>query len=317
MILFTLLGLIFLVLGLGMAVATFLPGAFGLPTEEGALLGLGITALTFVPVGLVFSAIGLVSAANARREARLGRLGLPGRATIEAVSDTGVTVNDNPMVKLELQVSISGRSPYRVSRRATVPRLAAGLVTPGASVPVRVDPEDPDELRIEWNGLSPAGGPVVPADRPPAETTPAGADGSGLVPEGILDPQVRDRVNAVLAGLQPAEAGSGQTLEPGRTVGIEPPLTIDLRGLGQGPATAEARDGRATVQAYSDTGVEADEGRLYTLDLEVRLAGRAPYTVKHAAVLDRDAASRLFRGASFPVRVDPGDEKRLAVEWRG
>lgn len=326
MIIFTLLGLVFLVLGLGMAVATLLPGVFGLSTAEGELLGLGITALTFIPVGLVFSAIGLVSAANARRDARLGRVGLRGRATIEAVSNTNVTVNDNPMVKLELAVQVSGRSPYRLSKRATVPRLAAGLLAPGATVPVRVDPEDPDEMRIEWNDLVPAGGPVAQepgswadasgATAPDAAGPAVGARSPGLVPEGLLDPALRQRVNAVLADLQSTQGLAIPASGSRPPFPTQPSLTVDLRGLRQGPASAqEALEGRTTVQAYTDTGVDADGGRLYTFDLEIRLADRAAYSVKHAAVLDRDAAARLFRGASFPVRVDVADEQRLVIDW--
>lgn len=315
---FTLLGLIFLVLGLGMGAATLLPGFLSLPSDGEARLTFGIIALTFVPIGLVFSAIGLVSIANARRDARLGRIGLPGRATVEAVSGTNMLVNGNPMVKLQLAINVSGRSPYSVSKRATVPPLVAMLLTPGATVPVRVDPEDPDEMRIEWNGLEPAGGPL-PGVSPTLDASGDGPTTAGsppvLVPDGIFDPALRDRVNTILAGLQSSGGVASQVLDAGTTVRIQPPVTVDLRGLRPDESVAPSLPGRATVQAFTDTGVESGDAKLYTFDLEVRVADRAPYTVKHAALLDRDAAARLFRGASYPVSVDASDGKRLAIEW--
>jgi hypothetical protein len=321
MIVFAFLGLVFLVLGIGFALATLVPGSFGLPLDGEALLTFGILALTFVPIGLVFSAVGLVAAAGARRERRLARIGLPGHALVHSATDTGVTVNGNPRVRLDLEVQVPGRSPYRLTRSVTVPRLAVGAVTPGGSLPVRVDPEQPESLSVDW---SRAGAPLVASQTGMTGSAAPGimparglTGGTREVPEGILDPQLRERVNAVLAGLQPGAAGRVDIPDGGGTVTVEPPVTLDLRGVSAEPIDPSVPAGRATVQGFVDTGVDAPGGRLYTFDLEIRLPERPAYTVKHAAVLDSGAAARLFRGASFPVRVDPADQRQLTVDWDG
>jgi hypothetical protein len=74
--------------------------------------------------------------------------GQPGSATITALRDTGVTVNDNPTVELDLSVSVDGAEPYAVTHRQTISRIAIPSFQPGATVPVRVDPVDRQSLII-------------------------------------------------------------------------------------------------------------------------------------------------------------------------
>jgi len=69
-------------------------------------------------------------------------------ATITAVRDTGVTINDNPTVELDLAVSVNGAEPYAVTHRQTISRIAIPSFQPGATVPVRVDPSDRTSLMI-------------------------------------------------------------------------------------------------------------------------------------------------------------------------
>ena len=69
-------------------------------------------------------------------------------ATITAVRDTGMTINDNPTVELDLAVSVNGAEPYAVTHRQTISRIAIPSFQPGATVPVRVDPSDRTSLMI-------------------------------------------------------------------------------------------------------------------------------------------------------------------------
>jgi len=57
-------------------------------------------------------------------------------------------VNDNPEVEVELQVSVDGGPRYRVTHRQIISRLVTANFAPAASVPVRVDPIDPQRLLI-------------------------------------------------------------------------------------------------------------------------------------------------------------------------
>ena len=69
-------------------------------------------------------------------------------ATITAIRDTGMTINDNPTVELDLSVAVDGTEPYAVTHRQTISRIAIPSFQPGATVPVRVDPADRTSLMI-------------------------------------------------------------------------------------------------------------------------------------------------------------------------
>jgi hypothetical protein len=74
--------------------------------------------------------------------------GRPGSATITAVRDTGLTINDNPTVEFDLAVALDGGAPYDVTHRQTISRIAIPSFQPGATIPVRVDPADRQSLMI-------------------------------------------------------------------------------------------------------------------------------------------------------------------------
>jgi hypothetical protein len=74
--------------------------------------------------------------------------GRVGSATITAVRDTGMTINDNPTVEFDLSVSLEGTDPYAVTHRQTISRIAIPSFQPGATIPVRVDPADRSSLII-------------------------------------------------------------------------------------------------------------------------------------------------------------------------
>jgi hypothetical protein len=84
-------------------------------------------------------------AQEARRLLQVGRKGL---ATVVAVRDTGVMVDENPQAELDLQVAVAGLEPYDVTHRQVISRVAIGSFWPGAKVPVRVDPQDPQKLLV-------------------------------------------------------------------------------------------------------------------------------------------------------------------------
>jgi len=74
--------------------------------------------------------------------------GVVGQATIDSVTDTGVTINENPEIELALTVTVPGRDAYKASLKQVVSRLAIAGFQPGATVPVRVSPDDPQVLII-------------------------------------------------------------------------------------------------------------------------------------------------------------------------
>ena len=84
-------------------------------------------------------------AQEARRLLQVGRKGL---ATVVAVRDTGVMVDENPQAELDLQVAVAGVEPYTVTHRQVIPPTKIPSVQVGAPVPLRVDPMDVNRVLI-------------------------------------------------------------------------------------------------------------------------------------------------------------------------
>jgi len=87
-------------------------------------------------------------AADGDKAQRLNATGQDGTGTITAVRDTGMTVNENPSIEMDLQVQVAGGAPYPVTHRQVVSRLAIANFQPGASVGLKVDPNDPQSILI-------------------------------------------------------------------------------------------------------------------------------------------------------------------------
>jgi hypothetical protein len=77
----------------------------------------------------------------------LRTVGLPAEAEILEVADTNESLNDQPIIRLDLLVRPPDRPPFR----ATVPRfmityLQVPQFQPGKVIPVRYDPRDPSRV---------------------------------------------------------------------------------------------------------------------------------------------------------------------------
>jgi hypothetical protein len=86
--------------------------------------------------------------ADQQKAQHLFHNGRPGTARITAMRDTGITINEDPTVEFDLAVSIDGGAPYNVIHRQAISRLTIAHFQPGATVPVKVDPADPQSLMI-------------------------------------------------------------------------------------------------------------------------------------------------------------------------
>jgi hypothetical protein len=87
-------------------------------------------------------------ARHAQEAQRLLQVGRVGHATVMAVRDTGVMINDNPQAELDLHVAVAGLDPYLVTHRQVISRIAIGSFQPGATVPIRVDPHDQHNVLV-------------------------------------------------------------------------------------------------------------------------------------------------------------------------
>ena len=76
--------------------------------------------------------------------------GTPGTATIKGFTDTGVLINYNPQVVLDLQVAVDGGSTFDTQLTTSVPQVQLGMLQPGNKVGVKVDPADQSSIAIDW-----------------------------------------------------------------------------------------------------------------------------------------------------------------------
>lgn len=79
---------------------------------------------------------------------RIRQVGTAADAVVLSIRDTGMTVNDDPIVAFRLRVRPASGQPYEVDTRARVGRLDVPQVQPGAVLPVAIDPRDPSRVAL-------------------------------------------------------------------------------------------------------------------------------------------------------------------------
>ncbi|HVR08303.1 MAG TPA: hypothetical protein VMW75_09665, partial [Thermoanaerobaculia bacterium] len=80
----------------------------------------------------------------------LQRVGLPAQAEIVSIGETGLTVNDDPVITLGVEVRPADRPPYQATiKRLLVSRLEIPQFQPGKVIPVRFDPKDPSRVSFD------------------------------------------------------------------------------------------------------------------------------------------------------------------------
>jgi hypothetical protein len=121
------------------------------PVTLGILLFVGGGFLGVWTVAAEFAGRALHPAPRELEErARLRRVGVSGVARVLRATEAGTSPVGEPMVDVELTVELDGRAPYQVRQRTAVPRRRLGRLRPGRSVPVLVDPQDPQRLVVVW-----------------------------------------------------------------------------------------------------------------------------------------------------------------------
>lgn len=88
--------------------------------------------------------------AEMAKQQQLMATGTPGKATVKGLTDTGTLVNFQPQLVLDLEVSVEGKDPYPVQLSAAIPQMHIPVVQPGSTIGVRVDPNDPSSVAIDW-----------------------------------------------------------------------------------------------------------------------------------------------------------------------
>jgi hypothetical protein len=119
-----------------------------LDLDGGGYLGLGITGATLAFMGVVFFGIGITMKKSAEKAAWLRVHGIATTGRIQSVSPTGLSINDVPQVVFTVLVELPDRPPYQAHVKALMSG-GIGRLAGGGSVPLRVHPQNPNEVLIE------------------------------------------------------------------------------------------------------------------------------------------------------------------------
>ncbi len=142
-------------IGIGAGIAGILIAIIAVITtmgSSGIYITLGICAL-FGGMGFLFYKLFFGPMINA---ARLQKNGLPGKAKILDVKDTGVTINNNPQVKLILEVKNNFGQVYNAESRVLVSRINPNAYMPGMEIPVKIDPKNEKNVVIDFSAGRPS-----------------------------------------------------------------------------------------------------------------------------------------------------------------
>lgn len=125
---------------------TFFIGMIGMPDGDYAWIELPLLSRgSIVAGGVLFglSTIMLIGApilSGLSNQAVL-KNGRPAMAKIVAITDTGTTINENPVVRFTLEVTPSDGMPFQAEAEKLISRLQVPSIQPGAMVHVMYDPD--------------------------------------------------------------------------------------------------------------------------------------------------------------------------------
>jgi hypothetical protein len=114
------------------------------------------TAFVLLPLGgiWVLGTLGLI--VYARRQSKkadherwLFENGIRGSATLVRASSNSA-INDQPVMKLELDVQVPGQAPRRVGHKLLMSNFAAYRMRPGVILPIHVNPRNANDLLVRW-----------------------------------------------------------------------------------------------------------------------------------------------------------------------
>jgi hypothetical protein len=100
--------------------------------------------ITIAAIALPFYFINKMRQDNQKKAEALMATGKQGEATILALQDTGMRINDDPRVAIVMEVRIPDYPPYQVQKTITLPLIRMSQVQVGAVVAVMADPTQPN-----------------------------------------------------------------------------------------------------------------------------------------------------------------------------
>jgi hypothetical protein len=216
--------------------------------------------------------------------------GVTAQATISRVWDTGTTINDSPLVGMELHVMPTGAAPFIAECKQVVNRLQVGYFQPGQTVTVSYDPANPKKIHITEVGA------VAPVQ---AQAYPAAA--------GFAAPQgMGGQSYGVPAGM------------PGMPAAANPAvLQQQLQQIDAANEALRATGLSAQAQilnvSYWNVMVNG-ENPAVTVTLQVNPPGKPPFMAQASGVIGAVAISKYQPGCSVWVKYDPNNLTRVTLD---
>ncbi len=107
--------------------------------------------LAVAACAFVFNGCAIANRMSGVTESRaIQKIGESAQATVLQVWDTGVTVNNDPVIGLRVAVERAGQPPYEATiKKSLVSRVHIPLFQAGSRVPVKVDPKDPNRVALD------------------------------------------------------------------------------------------------------------------------------------------------------------------------
>lgn len=107
-------------------------------------------AVAVMTAGLLLQACAIVDRMSGLTMAReLQKSGEQAEALILQIWDTGMTLNNDPVVGFLLEVHPVTGPVYQAKTKLVISRLSVPRYQPGMSVPVRIDPRDHSRVALD------------------------------------------------------------------------------------------------------------------------------------------------------------------------
>jgi hypothetical protein len=317
--------------------AIFVFVAIAIPEARASMLVTG-AILGFVGVGLVASAMAIRG--RAQRTERIEMTGVPAQGTITGLTQTGMFLNDNPQVEMDLMVQVPGRAPYPASRKEFVPLILLPRLTTGAVLPVHVDQTDPSAVVVDWDSLPTAGAPVQPPASAawPGQTPPIGQPAGATTPdwESVFAPVAGAAAAAAAASAGASGSQPPPAVSPGTRDETLQQVQQALQSSGvqaaqpyamseQGNYTVEQLreflrtygvDGTARIDMVQDTGKDVGDDHMVVMQATITVPGQPPHQTQPAvAMIPKDKVSKLTLGTVLPCKVAPNNPDAVTILW--
>jgi hypothetical protein len=201
--------------------------------------------------------------------------GVTASATITRMWDTGTTINDSPLVGLELQVNPPNGAPFTVECKQMVNRLQVGYFQPGQTITISYDPANPKKLHIIEVGAA----------------------------------------NAEAAGMAGAQVAAGIPGMPAQATPAAIELQLQQIDAANEVLMATGQSASAQVTSYMDWNVHVNgENPAVTLMLQVNPPGKPPFLAQASGVIAVASVPKYQPGCTIWVKYDPNNLTKVTID---